>query len=166
MNLDETLAWRRRRLSELAEQVGGKAALGRHLGYTDGAFVGQMIRGQRPITEKTIAVAERIRGPQGQTFKGWFTKEPLQAQAAGRVFEAITEEELELLDNFRHMLDHDRDELAAEIAARAARAKADIDKYIERMGLKPRPATASARTAAAKARAIAPAGRVPVTKGE
>lgn len=46
--------WRRQRLAALAEKRGGKAALGRMLGYKDGAFIGQMIRGERPITEKTI----------------------------------------------------------------------------------------------------------------
>ena len=43
------------RLKIACERVGGKAALGRALGYKDGAFVGQMLRGDRPITEKTIA---------------------------------------------------------------------------------------------------------------
>ena len=46
--------WRRQRLQELADHVGGKASLGRLLGYKDGAFVRQMITGERPITEKTI----------------------------------------------------------------------------------------------------------------
>ena len=45
---------RRQRLERAAERVGGKAQLGRVLGYKDGAFVGQMIRGERPISEKTI----------------------------------------------------------------------------------------------------------------
>lgn len=44
-----------RRLDIACERMGGKAALGRALGYKDGAFVGQMLRGDRPITEKTIA---------------------------------------------------------------------------------------------------------------
>lgn len=43
------------RLKIACDRVGGKAALGRALGYKDGAFVGQMLRGDRPITEKTIA---------------------------------------------------------------------------------------------------------------
>lgn len=72
---------------------------------------------------------------------------------AANVFDAPTKEELELLDNFRHMLDHDREELAAEIALRAARAKDDIDRYLKRMGLTPRPASASARAAAKKSKA-------------
>lgn len=42
------------RLRRAAERMGGKAALGRMLGYVDGAFVGQMIKGDRPITEKTL----------------------------------------------------------------------------------------------------------------
>ncbi len=51
---------RRRRLSELAETRGGKTALGRLLGYRDGAYIGQLLRGERPINEKTLALwAER-----------------------------------------------------------------------------------------------------------
>lgn len=34
---------------------GNKAALGRRLGYRDGSFVGQMLRGEKPITEITWA---------------------------------------------------------------------------------------------------------------
>jgi len=41
-------------LRQAAKVMGSNAQLGRALGYTSGAFVGQMIRGERPITEKTI----------------------------------------------------------------------------------------------------------------
>lgn len=52
---------RRARLEEAASRLGGKAMLGRRLGYVDGAFVGQMLRGQRPITEKTIRALADLR---------------------------------------------------------------------------------------------------------
>lgn len=56
---------RRIALLELAaKQMGGKAALGRALGYADGAFVGQMLRGDRPVTEKTVAALAEVRGLQ------------------------------------------------------------------------------------------------------
>lgn len=58
---------RRQRLSDLVEHVGGKAALGRLLGYKDGAFVRQMIAGERPITEKTIRLVHEKPG-----LSGWF----------------------------------------------------------------------------------------------
>lgn len=48
---------------------GNKSAFGRRIGYKDGAFVRQMISGERPITEKTIRVIEQI-----PELKGWFTK--------------------------------------------------------------------------------------------
>ena len=54
--------WRRDRLALLATAKGGKAALGRMLGYKDGGFVGQMIDGHRPITEKTVSAAEKLPG--------------------------------------------------------------------------------------------------------
>lgn len=66
---EETLqAWRRTRLEALANQLGGKAELGRKLGYEDGSFVGQMIKGLRPITEKTVRAAEAI----DRRFRNWF----------------------------------------------------------------------------------------------
>jgi SOS-response transcriptional repressor LexA len=59
--------WRRKRLSDAAEKAGGKAALGRLLGYVDGAFVGQMINGIRPVTEKTVNALEALPG-----YTSWF----------------------------------------------------------------------------------------------
>lgn len=52
---------RKARLGQAAARLGGKAALGRRLGYKNGAFVGQMIRGERPITEKTLRALLDIR---------------------------------------------------------------------------------------------------------
>lgn len=63
--------WRQKRLSDLAATVGGKAALGRLLGYKDGAFVRQMIAGERPITEKTIRAVHEKPG-----LANWFSNSP------------------------------------------------------------------------------------------
>lgn len=67
MDGQDIYAWRRERLADLAQKRGGNAALGRELGYRDGAFVGQMIRGIRPITEKTVSAAHALPGA-----AGWF----------------------------------------------------------------------------------------------
>jgi SOS-response transcriptional repressor LexA len=67
MDLDRITVWRQGRMEALAKKLGGKAPLGRALGYADGAYVGQMIRGDRPITEKTVAEAEALPG-----CAGWF----------------------------------------------------------------------------------------------
>lgn len=64
-NLDQ---FRQQRLAQLADKMGGKASLGRRLNYKDGAFIGQMIRGERPITEKTVAAIEELPG-----CKHWFS---------------------------------------------------------------------------------------------
>lgn len=48
---------------------GNKTAFGRRIGYKDGAFVRQMLSGERPITEKTIRTIEQI-----PELKGWFAK--------------------------------------------------------------------------------------------
>lgn len=65
--------WRRTRLDALAQhqEFGARAALGRALGYKDGAYVRQMIEGERPITEKTIAAVEALKGGM---FRGWFAR--------------------------------------------------------------------------------------------
>lgn len=68
MDEEQLQAWRRTRLEALANKLGGKAQLGRKLGYVDGAFVGQMISGVRPITEKTVRAAEALQG-----CRGWFS---------------------------------------------------------------------------------------------
>lgn len=68
MATDEVQTARRARLQLAAEKVGGKAALGRLLGYVDGAFVGQMLRGDRPVTEDTVVKLEQKPG-----FHAWFS---------------------------------------------------------------------------------------------
>ena len=67
MNEHDIQAWRMQRLAAMVEREGGKAAAGRKLGYRDGAFVGQMLRGERPITEKTVLTVHALSG-----YAGWF----------------------------------------------------------------------------------------------
>lgn len=52
---------RRELLSRAVDLAGGKAALGRKLGYLDGAFIGQMLNGKRAITEKTLRELANVR---------------------------------------------------------------------------------------------------------
>jgi phage repressor protein C with HTH and peptisase S24 domain len=74
---DPTQDWRRQRLLDAVNQKyeGNKAALGRALGYKDGAFVGQMLRGERPVKEDTILKIESLTG-----LNGWFSL-PITAKA-------------------------------------------------------------------------------------
>jgi hypothetical protein len=68
--------YRRARLAALLEHAefgGNKTTLGGAIGYKNGAFIRQMIDGERPITEKTIAKLTAIRGGK---FAGWFADEP------------------------------------------------------------------------------------------
>jgi SOS-response transcriptional repressor LexA len=69
VDLEALFDYRRVRLQDLVDQKfnGTKAALGRALGHQDGAFVGQMIRGERPITEKTVEQVHELPGA-----AGWF----------------------------------------------------------------------------------------------
>jgi hypothetical protein len=108
---DDEMQWRRGRLLALSEHeyFKGKAALGRALGFADGAFVGQMVKGLRPITEKTVAQAEALRGGK---FVGWFQRGPAEAQAPGPwPFKRITADAWSALDDYER--------IAAEEAARA-----------------------------------------------
>lgn len=49
------------RLSAAAKRMGGNAQLGRALGYQDGAFIGQMLRRERAISEKTLIALAALR---------------------------------------------------------------------------------------------------------
>lgn len=75
MDIDLTLEWRKNRLIALVEKFGGRAELGRAAGFRDGAYIRQMIDGERPITEKTVGKFEQLKG-----CSGWFAK-----NAAGEV---------------------------------------------------------------------------------
>ncbi|MCR6477545.1 CI-like repressor protein [Variovorax phage VarioGold] len=86
MDMDDLTLWRRERLQALAQKLGGNAALGRRLGYKDGAFVGQMIKGVRPITEKTIAAVHEM-----HEARDWFSK----SVSGGEVMELDTHPDLE-----------------------------------------------------------------------
>lgn len=107
---DEEMQWRRDRLQALTEHedFGGKAALGRALGFRDGAFVGQMLRGERPVTEKTIAQIEGLRGGK---FADWFRRDRSRDQAPQAwPFKRITSDAWFALDEYERV--------AAEEAAR------------------------------------------------
>lgn len=83
-------AFRRTRLADAVAKFGSKAALGRALGHSSGAFVRQMIAGERPITEKTIAAIEHL-----HTMRGWFS-------SAGSVTAAEPSPPLDV-DDVRHV---------------------------------------------------------------
>ncbi|WP_279212645.1 S24 family peptidase [Delftia acidovorans] len=77
MDEQQIQKWRAQRLEALAAKEGGKAALGRRLGYRDGAFIGQMLRGDRPITEKTVLAVHAMPG-----YAGWFEPQSSPARVA------------------------------------------------------------------------------------
>lgn len=74
--------YRRRRLEELTQHqdFGGTSGLAAAAGWANGNYVRQLIRGNRPITEKTIEKLESLRGSK---FKGWFSSSPLSNPADG-----------------------------------------------------------------------------------
>lgn len=88
--------YRRARLEALLahpEFSGNKTTLGAAIGYKNGAFVRQMIEGERPITEKTIAKLTAIRGGK---FAGWFAEEPKEDPGAWP-FELVPRDRFERL---------------------------------------------------------------------
>lgn len=80
MDLEQIMAARHAVLETAVTKVGSKAALGRRLGYLDGAFVGQMLRGKRPITEKTMASLLALPGMSRLTEASASTDAPSSAQ--------------------------------------------------------------------------------------
>ena len=79
MDTEALDTFRRERMAELATHMGGRAALGRALGYKDGGYVNHMISGIRPITEKTISQCEQLPGA-----SGWFSDTKFQERALSR----------------------------------------------------------------------------------
>ena len=73
--MDETaLQLHRRQRLELAavRLTGGNVtALGRLLGYRDGAFVRQMLSGNRSVSDKTVRAVESLRGMEGWFGRPW-----------------------------------------------------------------------------------------------
>lgn len=69
MDPAEIQEFRRARLKDLLDKKygGRKVYLGRALGHASGAFVRQLIDGERPVSEKTIAQLEALPGA-----AGWF----------------------------------------------------------------------------------------------
>lgn len=67
MDETERQELRRARLAAAVDKAGSKVGLARLLGYKDGAFVGQMLRGEKPVTEQTIYKLESRPG-----FRNWF----------------------------------------------------------------------------------------------
>lgn len=105
MDNEELNAFRRARLDALATHMGGRAALGRALGYKDGSYINHMVKNLRPITEKTIAQCEQLPGA-----AGWFSNTLYQERALSReVVAAIAKlepQEIRRIENLlRGMLD-------------------------------------------------------------
>jgi phage repressor protein C with HTH and peptisase S24 domain len=73
MNETALQFYRRHRLEAAAARLaaGNISALGRLLGYRDGAFVRQMLSGNRAVSDKTVRAIESIRG-----MEGWFSEGP------------------------------------------------------------------------------------------
>jgi len=130
MNLEAEANYRKERLRALSVRLGGLASLGRFLGYKDGAYIGQMLRGDRPITEKLIAEIEAKPG-----LKGWFTAtkgadlEPAQnvaqltyssAQQAREPLESVAEHVVQI-GNALLQVDEVRRNAIAELLAGVAR---------------------------------------------
>lgn len=128
MNDPAIQAWRRERLRALADKFGGKAELGRKFGHGDGAYVGQMLSGARPITEKLILKAEALPG-----CRDWFAG--AAAAPKGAVFEALSTEEKQLLEHWRLLLGKDRRAKLAEIAELAKERAAEREELFAEAGV-------------------------------
>lgn len=109
MNKIDLNEWRKARLGELSEKVGGNTELGKMLGLKSGAFIGQMRDGIRPITEKTIQKIHGIRG-----YSGWFERhEP--------VF-LLDPEAVEMVKKYAYLLGHAKATIRRQAHAAAIEA--------------------------------------------
>lgn len=73
-NLDQP--YRIQRLQALLDHVdfgGNMSALGTALGYDSGAYIRQMLKGDRKILEKFLA---KVDAAQGGKYRGWFDRKP------------------------------------------------------------------------------------------
>jgi len=127
MGLDTIQEFRRERLKAAADKVGGNAALGRLLGHQDGAFVGQMIRGTRPISEKTVIELEAKHG-----FRHWFSEDPPVEGDDDMPLDPVRRRVVELMGELP--LD-EQERILAEVHERAARALGD-KMLAEKFGVK------------------------------
>lgn len=85
MTDDDLQQSRAQRLADLLriKYLGNKTSLGVALGYTSGAFVRQMIEGERPITEKTIAKIHALPGCDGWMYRNSPDDSPLPPLVRG-----------------------------------------------------------------------------------
>jgi hypothetical protein len=111
---------RRARLGELLLQRfdGNKAAMGKALGYTSGAFVRQMLDGERAITEKTVSKVHELQG-----CSGWFDqRSDGPAAAVNTVSSTRTQQAIEALAEVLDRLSDAHRERAASAFVTFARA--------------------------------------------
>jgi hypothetical protein len=77
MEVELTL-WRVKRLQDAIDALdgGNLNAFGRRMGWADGSYVGQILRGTRPITEKFILRLESI-----PKMAGWFDQDTFENES-------------------------------------------------------------------------------------
>lgn len=124
---DDIQEHRKARLLAAVAKAGGKAALGRLLGYRDGAYVGQMLRGERPIKEDTVLKLEAKPG-----YAGWFGAQTPTLQAAPR---DLDDAEHELLAAFRLLDSVGRADMLAKAVQLALEQQPAIALMMESAGV-------------------------------
>lgn len=120
VDIDREQEHRRQRLEALLEHAdfaGNKAALGRALGLTSGAYVRQLVAGERPVTEKLVSKIEAMHGGR---YRGWFARRSAAAQPSA--------EELAHLAQIRALSEPARQMLAAYIVKLRAMDAAGEDE--------------------------------------
>jgi hypothetical protein len=115
--------YRIKRLQDLldgADFRGNKAALGKFLSYDSGAYVRQMLAGERPILEKTIHAIETA---QNGRYAGWFSQPQARTELAMQIAERFDREVPESLRQATYAQIMNQIRFAAD-AARSARSDA------------------------------------------
>jgi hypothetical protein len=128
--------WRKERLAALvkAKFDDNKTAFGKALGYDSGAYIRQMIKGTRSITEKTIAEIEALKG-----CAGWFSAADLGAAVAAPppVREKFQDPERDtawhVMDDLEALHPDDKKSWVAELRRQADKAREIGKAYVDRI---------------------------------
>jgi transcriptional regulator with XRE-family HTH domain len=117
--------------------------------------IGNLESGARQQPRALIAIAKALR-----TNPDWLlTGKGDWEVARGAVFEVLTDEERDLLDNFRRLLDKDRHVMAEKVAALATERQEEADELFKRYGVTPMTERTANAARKAFARAAVEAGK-------
>lgn len=114
-----------RALMKLCEARGGHVKVADAIGSSP-ATIHQIINGVKLPSGSPRGVGHNLRRRLEDAYPGWADVEPV-----GSVFHALTEDEFHFLEDFRQLMDLDKEHYTAEIAAKAQAIREHVAKFID-----------------------------------